>query len=233
MANSQDNSYSIETDNTENKLVSLDVLPSDLWETISAFSNMDGGMIHLGINGDGKRVGVNPNYLDKLQRDIVTLSSSGFNHKLYPEITVDPDNVVNVYIRPVPASLRPIYTPKRGMLKGGRVRIGSSNHQLDEEWIKRFAITARGGAELLEFPGEHDKLFDKVMINKYLEVVKERRGNVYKNLTVQEVLFKLRAITPNGVTMFGLLAFSNLYALQELTAPTVNIAVTHYVGTSK
>lgn len=224
---------STERDTVENKLVSLDTLPSDLWESISAFSNMDGGMIHLGVDSNGDRVGVNPSYIDKLQRDVTTLCSSGFNQKLYPEITVDSDNVINIYIRPVPSVLRPIFTPKRGMNKGGRVRIGSSNHHLDDEWIKRFAITARGGAELQEFKGKYRDLFDMDRVEAYLELVKSKRGRVYDGLAVEEILLKLRAVTPNGVTMFGLLAFSDISSLQDLTAPTVNIAVTHYVGTSK
>jgi ATP-dependent DNA helicase RecG len=227
------NNMSFETDNSENKLVSSDTLPADLWEPISAFSNMDGGMIHLGIDNKGNRIGVKREYLDKLQRDIATLCISGFNQKLYPEITLDEDNVINIFIRPVPATLRPIYTPKRGMIKGGRVRIGTTNHQLDEEWIKRFAITARGGAELQDFTGNYLDLFDLDAAKAYLNRVKEKRGNVYKGFSLEKVLLKLRAITSNGVTMFGLLAFSNPTALQELTAPTVNIAVTHYVGTSK
>ncbi len=190
-------------------------------------------MIHLGVDKSGKRVGINPSFIEKLQSDIATLCSSGFNQKLYPDITVDSDNVINIYIRPVPASIRPIYTPKRDILKGGRVRIGPTNHQLDEEWIKRFAISARGGAELQEFPGKYEELFDLNMFAVYLDVVKERRGDVYKGLTIPQILLKLRAITKQGVTMFGLLAFSDRLSLQELTAPTVNIAVTHYTGTSK
>lgn len=222
-----------ERDNVENKLIEANELPHNMWETISAFSNMDGGMIHLGVDQKGNRIGVSPLYIDKLQSDVATLCSSGFNHKLYPEIAVDVDNVINIYIRPVPASLRPIFTPKRDMLKGGRVRIGSTNHKLDEEWIKRFAITARGGAELQELSGDYNNFFDMKMVDRYLKLVKEKRGNVYNKLTIQEILFKLRAITNNGITMFGLLAFSNQFGLQELTAPTVNIAVTHYIGTSK
>ena len=229
----QSDSHSIESDNIENKLVSLDVLPEDLWETISAFSNMDGGMIHLGIDKNGKIIGVDPQYLDKLQADVATLCSSSFNHKLYPEIRVDADNVISIFIRPVPASLRPIYTPKRDLLKGGRVRIGTTNHQLDDEWIKRFAITARGGAELQEFTGNYNDLFSKKIIDRYLVLVQEKRGSVYSGLSLEQILIKLRATTRNGVTMFGLLAFSNSSALQELTAPTVNIAVTQYAGTTK
>jgi len=223
----------IENKNVENKTVSGNTLPSDIWEPISAFSNMDGGVIHFGIDPADTKVGVKAEFIDKLQRDVVSLCTSGFNHKLYPDISVDEDNVINIYIPPVPASLRPIYTPKRGLPKGGKVRIGSSNHPLDDEWIKRFAITARGGAELQEFPGNYNTFFDNMMIDKYLNLVKNKRGNVYNNLSIKEVLKKLRTITEKGVTMFGLLAFSNSHSLQDITAPTVSIAVTHYAGTSK
>lgn len=228
-----ENNHKFETDNIENKLVSKDELPNDLWESISAFSNMDGGMIHLGVDKSGNRIGINPSFIEKLQSDVATLCSSGFNQKLYPDITVDQDNVINIYIRPVPASIRPIFTPKRDILKGGRVRIGPTNHQLDEEWIKRFAITARGGAELQEISGDYNNFYDLKFFERYLRLVKDKRGGVYKGLSHKEILLKLRALTERNMTMFGLLAFSNQSALQDLTAPTVNIAVTHYVGTSK
>lgn len=222
-----------EQENIENKTVSSGTLPSDLWESISAFSNMDGGFLYLGVDPAGNRVGIAPRYLDKLQRDLASLCQSGFNHKLYPDITVAEDNVITVYIPPVPASLRPIFSPSRGLPRGGRVRLGSANYPLDDEWIRRFAITARGGAELQEFRGQPHQVFDHHAIEQYLHIVTQKRGNVYQNLSLADILLKLRAVTAHGVSLFGLLAFSNATSLQDLTAPTVSIAVTHYAGTTK
>ncbi len=225
---------SVETDNIENKTIASGKLSEDIWESISAFSNTEGGIIQLGVDNKGNKVGVDTAYIDILQQEVATLCASSFNHKLYPDITVGTDNVINIYIPPVPAALRPIFTPSRGIFKGGRVRIGSTNHQLDDEWIKRFATSARGGAELIEFPGNFNDLFDHKTIRQYLDLVKQRRGNVYGGLGIEEILLKLRAITQVcNVTMFGLLAFSNETSLQDLTAPTVNVAVTQYAGTSK
>jgi ATP-dependent DNA helicase RecG len=224
---------SVETDNLENKTLASGKLSNDIWESISAFSNTDGGIIQLGVDISGVRMGIDSTVVDKVQQEVATLCSSGFNHKLYPDITVDSDNVINVYIPPVPAALRPIFSPSRGPFKGGRVRIGSTNHQLDDEWIKRFAISARGGAELIEFPGNFKELFDMKTISQYLNLVRQKRGNVYRELKTREILLKLRATQNKNVTMFGLLAFSNETALQDLTAPTANIAVTQYAGTSK
>ncbi|MDO8551261.1 MAG: ATP-binding protein [bacterium] len=106
--------------------------------------------------------------------------------------------------------------------------------QVDDEWIRRFAISARGGAELMPFKGDYNKYFDNDVVSKYLDIVIKKRGNVYVGLSTEEILTKLRAITDKKeMTMFGLLSFSNATGLQELTAPTVNIAVTHYAGANK
>ncbi len=224
----------LELEGIENKTVSGSDLPKDLWEPITAFSNMDGGLIRLGVDPDGKLIGVDPKYIDKFQRDIITYCSTAFNHRLYPSITVDKGNVINVYIPPVPASYRPVYSTSRGLPQGARVRIGTANIQLDDEWIRRFAISAQGGAELLTFEKDHQGYFDQKMIQNYLDVVKGKRGDVYAGLTEEEILTKLRALTPNKeIILFGLLAFSTPTGLQELTAPTVNIAVTQYAGTDK
>jgi ATP-dependent DNA helicase RecG len=227
-------SKQFEIENVENKTISRNELSSDLWKTITAFSNSDGGLISLGIDPKGERVGVNPAVIDKLQADTTTLCSSGFNHRLYPGISTDKDNVINIYIPPVPAQYRPIFSTSRGLPRGAKVRVGTSNVQVDDEWIRRFAISARGGAELMPFKKDYKEYLDISVIQKYLDIVTMIRGNVYENLSIDRILVKLRALTDKKeITLFGLLAFSNATGLQELTAPTVNIAVTHYAGTSK
>lgn len=224
----------LELENIENKTVSGSELPKDLWEPITAFSNGDGGVIFLGVDPNGNRLGADTQHADKLQSDLVSLCSSGFNHRLYPNIHMDKDNVINVYIPPVPAQYRPIYSTSRGLPKGAKVRVGTSNVQVDDEWIRRFSISARGGAESMTFKGTYNDYFDNKAIDRYLDIVNKKRGDVYSGLSAEEILIKLRAITDSReITMFGLLAFSNSSGLQELTAPTVNIAVTHYAGTNK
>ena len=223
-----------ESQTTEFMEVSSDTLPSDLWEVVSAFANADGGTIYLGIKSNSEVVGIDIIYHDKLIRDLNTLCSSAFNHKIYPEINITEDQVIKAYIPPVAATMRPIYSSKRALPKGGKVRVGTSNVSIDDEWMRRFARAANGGAELSEFDADYHEYFLTEAIERYLEAVKEKRGDVYRDLDEEVILKKLRAITSEKkITLFGLLAFSNSYGLQELTAPTVNIAVTHYAGTSK
>ena len=133
-----------------------------------------------------------------------------------------------------PATMRPIYSEKRGLPRGAYVRIGTTNVSIDDEWLRRFGRAAQGGAELTEFPVPYTEYFSDEAIQTYLAAVYKKRGSVYKGFSQDVVLQKLRAITQNNtITLFGLLAFSTAYGLQEQTAPTVNIAVTHYAGLTK
>lgn len=223
-----------ESDLVEFKTVTRNILPKDLWEPISAFSNVDGGSIYLGITPKGETVGLQKNAIDKLSQDITSLCDGGFNHRIHPEIQFLENRIIQIYIPPAPSTIRPIYSKTRGLPKGARVRVGTSNIQVDNEWLRRFAIAASGGAELLEFNQNYEVYFSKEQIKTYYKAVKKKRGSVYKNMKEKEVLMKLRAITKdNKPTLFGLLAFSNNFGLQELTAPTIDIAVTQYKGTSK
>ena len=223
-----------ESDITEFKTVSDNNLPKDLWEPISAFSNADGGSIYLGINSKGEVTGIGEDKRDKLSQDIISLCEGGFNHKIHPEIQYLENKVIQLYIPPAPSTMRPIFSKSRGLPKGAKVRIGTSNVQVDDEWLRRFAVAATGGAELLEFNQNYQNYLSDDQISIYLTAVKEKRGSVYKGMDQEEVLTKLRAIAKEQhPTLFGLLAFSNNSGLQELTAPTVDIAVTQYKGVSK
>lgn len=223
-----------ESQTIEFKEVTQNNLPQDIWEVITAFSNADGGTIFLGINKTGTIKGIKPQFQDKLISDFNSLCSSAFNHKVYPEIVVTKENIVQIYMMPVAATMRPLYSAKRGLPKGGKVRVGTSNVSIDDEWLRRFGRAAQGGAELTRFPGEYTKYFSNKAINLYLNAVRKKRGNVYKNFSQEIILQKLRAIIQKEeMTLFGLLAFSNSFGLQELSAPSVNIAVTQYAGTSK
>jgi len=190
--------------------------------------------LNLGVDQTGNVLGIMPKHHDKLQSNLLSQCTGMFNHKIYPEIHVTPDNVINCFIQPAPSSLRPFFSNSRGCPKGGKVRIGPVNADLDGEWIRRFAVAAQGGAELMVFSGNFNEYYDNKSITEHLNTVKKLRGNVYGSLSIEEILIKLRALDPERrITMFGLLAFSNSTGLTKLTAPTVNIAVTQHAGSSK
>src|SRR5258706_9285687 len=129
MSNQDVKFYPAESENIEYKSAQSGNLSEDIWEPITAFSNADGGFIVFGVDEKGNEIGVPPDAIDHLQQNFVTLCATAFNHKLYPEITVE-DSIIRAFIPPAPAALRPIFSTSRGLPKGGRVRVGSINVRL-------------------------------------------------------------------------------------------------------
>ncbi|MBN2442568.1 MAG: putative DNA binding domain-containing protein, partial [Spirochaetales bacterium] len=81
-------------------------IPGDLWETIVSFSNTDGGIIFLGVNDDGEIRGINPEFISKYQKEIVTnlKNDQNINPPLFlmPSEFKHPEGII-IYIQ-VPAS---------------------------------------------------------------------------------------------------------------------------------
>lgn len=64
--------------------ISKDFLSKDVFDTVCAFSNREGGTILLGIDNSGKIIGVNPESKEKIKKDFVT-SINNIN-KFYPPL---------------------------------------------------------------------------------------------------------------------------------------------------
>lgn len=223
-----------ESNNTEFKTGSGGRIQKDLWQTISAYSNTEGGKIVFGVTPEGKRISLNRDELDQLQQEIASLCSNAFNVAITPVILCR-DEMLIVEIPPVAAPLRPVYSRSKGMYKGTYIRVGSSNYMATEDWIKRTNVAARGGAETAEYEGcNYIDHLDLQLIDSFIGLLSSRRGNLYQSFTREEVLLKQKATNSRGdVTLFGLLAFGKNLSLQELVAPTINIGITQYPGSTK
>lgn len=222
-----------ESGHVEYKLCQLGKLPDNLWEPLTGFSNGEGGSIYFGYDNAGRKIGLPIEKIDEMQQNLVSQCRSEFNHQLYPDVTVDEDTII-AYIPPAPAVMRPIYSKKRGIKSGAKVRIGSVNVDLDDKFIRSFAAAAQGGAELNIIEYDYEENLDRAIVDDYKQAVYKKRGEVYQGLHQEEILIKLRAITSDRkLTLFGLLAFGKNTKLQDLISPTVNVAVTQYIGATK
>ncbi len=210
------------------------VLQNDIWKSISAFANTEGGQIILGVGPDQRPISLSAAEIDKLQQDFLSLSQVGFNYPIIPDIQVI-GSVVNIYVPPAPAAVRPIYSKSRGIPQGAYIRVGASNVQVTNEILTQFSTAARGGAELIEYREiSYENCFDFTIVDDYISMVNTARGGIYRGVERDEVLRKMRAVTSNGhPTLFGMLVFSKDTTLQEATAPTTNIAITQYATDSK
>lgn len=207
-------------------------LPENIWMSISAFSNTDGGKILLGVDDNGKETSLSNKELDSLQKDFVSLCNTGFNHKIIPIISIEGNHVATI-INPLPAIMRPLYSRKRGVKNGTYIRVGSTNIKATDEDIMRFSVAAQGGAETFTYEVDYHEVLDAQKIKEYIDLLNSKNNNVYQRFTEEEILRKQKVIVDGKVTLFGLLAFGNKLALREVVAPTMNIAVTQYPGIDK
>ena len=220
--------------NIEYKTASRGRLPKDIWQTISAYSNSEGGKIYFGIRPDGSKEFLSPTELDKIQADLATLCAQQFNVRIVPEIRIQEDIVVAIF-EPIAANLRPVYRKNHGLEQGTYIRVGSTNQLADDEIIRRLIAASRGGVETLEYDYAWQDVFDQSLVSDFITMLNNRNDNVYQNFSTTEVLIKQKAVSRDGgkITLFGLLAFSNGRELQDIVAPTINIAVTIYPGVEK
>ena len=78
---------------TEYKTCNEGKIPNDLWKTISAIANADGGKVSLGVTPDNKPIGLTTEQLDRVQRDLLSLCQNSFNYPIVPEIQLVGDVV--------------------------------------------------------------------------------------------------------------------------------------------
>lgn len=223
-----------EQNNIEYKTTSRGRLPNDLWQTVSAFANSDGGKIYFGVRPDGTREPLSSADIDKIQRDFSSLCMDAMSVKIIPEFKVENGTIVAI-IEPTQAANRPVYRLKNGLERGTFVRIGSANIRADGEILKRLIAASRGGVETLEYDYYWKRVFDLEAVGEYVSLLNSRNDDVYQKFSIEEILVKQKAISTDcsKVTLFGILAFGAGREPQDILAPTVNIAVTQYTGIDK
>ena len=99
----------------------------EIVETVSAFSNLKGGNIFVGIEDSGNVVGVDVGR--KSLEDLANKIKQNTDSKIYPSISVEEINRKDVIIIEVPESKsKPVFAFDR-VFK----RVGRSNHKVSSE----------------------------------------------------------------------------------------------------
>ena len=78
-------------------------LPNNLFDTVCAFLNTDGGMIFLGVSDNGSIVGVDPEAVSQIKIDIANLSNNpqkiDLPYLLFPyEIEIDGKSIIVIQV---------------------------------------------------------------------------------------------------------------------------------------
>lgn len=202
-------------------------VPKDVWETVSSFSNTNGGYIVFGIadNGGGSYEIQGVENVDKVQNDfLTTLRGNKFNMQLSSVgsiIEIDGITVLVFKINPMPRQCKPIFYG--GDIRNSFIRLGSGDHRCSSDEINRMlreASELSSDAMLLNGFGIQD--IDIETLNIYRRyLVAHSTEHPFIALDDTSFLKKIGAIandrTTNKeeLTMAGLLLFGKEDSIRE------------------
>lgn len=201
----------IEWEDFEVKSCTTNDIPKSSWETVSAFSNTNGGWLIFGIKQVGKRFEViglsNPEKIE--QNFTTTLRNNKFNKVIETKCQkykIDNKLVLGFYIPAKSSRERPVYFNNN--LYNTFIRVGSGDQRATKEEIEamhRNSSFEEKDNEICEFGIES---LDSKTINGYRHYFNiANPGHRYAQLSNKEFLEKLRVIINNKVSLGGLLVF--------------------------
>jgi ATP-dependent DNA helicase RecG len=209
-------------------------LPNDLWETISAFANRNGGTLLLGVHqADGFTVtGVD----DPAQAmaNVASLCSDQMEPPVRAEITavtVEGQSVVVVDIPPTATAQRPAHLRKLGALRGSRLRVADGNRRLSEYEVSLLlAQRTQPTFDRLPIEGSSVTDLDADAVDRFVDRMRARNVGIFSALNRTEILRLLNVITiqQDGrlvPTLAGLLAFG---FYPQHFFPQLNLSVVVY-----
>jgi ATP-dependent DNA helicase RecG len=188
-------------------------LSKDIWETVSAFSNSEGGIILLGfknINGNYIPEGVeNP---EQILDDFTSTVSQKFNFCPLVKtdiIRIEDRDIICIDITEAPRYQKPIYVKDAGPLKGGYKRMGAADIRLTDEDVHRFYLERSGSLDSHIFEETTIEDIDQFALNAFRELRKLEAPEAPElKLTDEELLKSYHLINdPGHLNAAGILLF--------------------------
>ena len=194
-------------------------VPKSAWETVSSFSNTEGGNLVFGIkdNGGGKFEITGVENVEKIQGDFLsTLHSEKFNIPLSSKghiLDFNDKKVLLFHINSMPRNCKPIYFD--GDMRNTYVRRGSGDYKCSREEVNNML------REASEFPsdsmilaGYGVKDIDSKTVSEFKNLLEQKMPeSLFHKMKTTELLMKLGClkVNPNTgkeeLTMAGLLVF--------------------------
>ena len=183
-------------------------VPSNAFETVSAFANTDGGHLVFGVRKDGEEVDiVGVLDVDKVQSDFLTTLRQRDKISVAVEVCEelhqhDDADLLLFYVPEAHRQNKPVYL--NGDIRRAFVRSGGSDVRCSENERNRFlmdAATERYDGQALEFA--LDAAFDEDSLRWYRAVYERRPGNrSYASLDDADFLAEMGLLTHQGGTRF-------------------------------
>ncbi|MDD5603721.1 MAG: ATP-binding protein [Eubacteriales bacterium] len=210
--------------------------PTRLFDTISSFSNQDGGgVIVFGLSeSSGYKIGGVYNAQD-LQKK-VTEQCKQMEPVVRPLFTIadiDGMTIVSAEIPGVDINSRPVFYKGVGRLKGSYIRVGESDEQMSEYEIYSYEVYKKKiHDELRLLPENAFTDVNKDEITLFLAKLKIKKPNLSslpddKNLVLSGI-YKDRKLTLTGLMLFGIYpqAVFPQYSITAVVVPGYHIGET-------
>lgn len=212
-------------------------VPKSIGETISAFSNMSGGLILLGLS-EKKNFAPVPGF--DSQKIYSELQTAGDNmtpvvRMEIEKIPFESGTIVVAKVPPAPAFERPCFITKRGKYDGSFIRSGDGDRHLSAYEVDRLAeVRTQPTFDLEPVKTAAFADLNPEIVKKIVRRVKDLFPRVFGQLEEETILIQLGMIVRiDGVvypTMAGLLAAGRF---PQQFFPRLEVVFTLYAGTSK
>lgn len=196
-------------------------------KTVIAFANTAGGMLIIGVEDDGKVVGVNS--VEKIQEQVVNAISNRIQPQLIPEFSYANIDGVYVLIVQVDHIPKPYYLYTKGKEKGAYIRAGNSNRLASDACVSEII---RASQHPFFDSSPCDNVTEKELVLEKIEAIFNRRDTPLNNsklLNIGLLVKKGRRLiaTNAGVILFGSPAVRHQYF------PFAEVRCARFAGTSK
>lgn len=210
-------------------------VPKNAWESVSAFSNTNGGWLVFGVKKEGKKYFIQGvNSPEKIEQDFtgVLRNKSKFNKVIEvkcKKYNFEEGVVLGFYIPKKHAREKPIYFNDQ---KNTFIRTGSGDQRATQEEIDAFFRNSSFEEKDQELTSFELKDLDKNTIERYRNFfVQVNPTHRYNALKDKEFLEKLGVIKEGKITFAGLLLFGTEDMIVE-AIPTYRLEYLEISGIS-
>ena len=186
--------------------------PTRLFDTLSSFSNQDGGgVIVFGLDEKNSFALVGVYDAQDLQKQVTEQCKQMVPavRPLFSVCSIDDKLVVSAEIPSVDTADRPVYYAGAGKAKGSFIRVGDSDEHMSEYEIysyEAYRKSIRDDQRIVETAKE--SLMNEQTLNVYIDHIKQDRANLAENTTRDELLELMGITIDKKWTLAAVMVFS-------------------------
>lgn len=213
-------------------------IPSSLVDTLSAFSNGNGGVIILGISEKDGFTPV-PQFDARAMQEALSAECGKLTPPVRPDTAIvrfEGTNILVAQIQPMPAIDRPCYVTARGRYQGSYIRTGDGDRRLTQYEIDRMIenhVQPRFDDDIVPDATIDD--LDPVMVSQFTSRQRMLHPRIFASRDDRTILVNMHVAKHDGdgtlrPTLGGIMA---LGSFPQQFFPRLNVTFTAFAGVTK